>query len=99
LFDSSNKCHVIAFLNSALLIELKNFEDDLPKVDEIDCLDPFCVFRFLQSVYSNYLTFVAKNSSTFKGTTFKEAQQWKGGSADDFTKYIHKIRKLMSFLL
>jgi hypothetical protein len=29
LFDSSDKCHVIAFLNSALLIVLEYFEDDL----------------------------------------------------------------------
>jgi hypothetical protein len=44
------------------------------------------------------LTYVAKNSSAFSSTLFQEAQQWKGGSTDDFTKYICKIRKPMNEL-
>jgi hypothetical protein len=42
------------------------------------------------------MTFVAKKSSTFTSTAISpEAQQWKGGPADDFTKYTCKVRKLM----
>jgi len=61
LFDNTPKHHVMAVLNEAQKIVLEYFDDDLPEVKEIDRMDPFCLFRFLQKINSNYLTWVAKN--------------------------------------
>ena len=54
LLHNAEKCH--AFLNSALLIILKYFEDGIPEVNGIYHLHPFCAIKFLQTVYTNYLS-------------------------------------------
>ncbi len=38
------------------------FDPKLPEMMKIDCTDPFFVFRFLQSIYTNYLDHVKKNN-------------------------------------
>ena len=55
-------------LNGALQTVLENFTVDLPEVGEVDCMDPFCVFRFLQKVNTNYLNWVKKNPAKLTKT-------------------------------
>ena len=98
VFDNNEKHHVIALLNEAQKIVLEYFEDDLPEVNEIDRMDPFCLIRFLQKVNNNYLSWVEKNSAKLTKTIWNEAQEWKGGNAEDFSRYIRNFRKMMTDL-
>ena len=96
LFDNNDKMHVMAVLNQTLKIVLEHFDEDLPEVGEIDRLDPFCLFRFLQKMNTNYLNWVKKNSAKLTGSIINEAQNgWKGGNAAEFTRHMRNIRKMM----
>ena len=96
LFDNNDKMHVMAVLNQALKIVLEHFDEDLPEVGELDRLDPFCLFRFLQKMNTNYLNWVKKNSTKLAGSIINEAQNgWKGGNAAEFTRHTRNIRKMM----
>ena len=88
----------MALLNEAQKIVLEYFEEDLPEVNEIDRMDPFCLFRFLQKVNNNYLSWVEKNSAKLTKAIWNEAQEWKGGNAEDFSRYMRNIRKMMADL-
>ncbi len=95
LFDATPKHHVVAVLNEAQKIVLEYFAEDLPEVKEIDRTDPFCVFRFLQKINNNYLSWVGKNSAKLTKSIFTEAQHWQGGNAEDFVRYIQNIRRMI----
>ena len=63
---------------------------------KIDCTDPFCVFRFLQSVYTNYLDHVKKNDGKLVTKILDIGRAWKGGSAAEYKQHLIDIQALMA---
>ncbi len=63
---------------------------------KIDCTDPFFVFCFLQSIYTNYLHHVKKNNGTLGTKILDKSRAWKWGSAADFKQHLVDIQALMA---
>jgi hypothetical protein len=64
--------------------------------DEIDHTDPFFVFRFLQSVYTNYLAHVKKNNGKLVTKILDMSRAWKGGSSAEYKQHLVDIQALMA---
>jgi hypothetical protein len=56
---------------------------------KIDHTDPYFVFRFLQSVYTNYLDHVKKNNGNLVTKILDKSRAWKGGSAAEYKQHLN----------
>ncbi len=64
---------------------------------KIDRTDPFfVVFRFLQSVYTNYLDHVKKNNGKLVTKILDMSRAWKGGSSAEYKQHLVDIQALMA---
>ena len=66
---------------------------------KIDRTDPYFVFRFLQSVYTNYLDHVKKNNGNLETKILDKSSAWKTGSAAENKQHLNDIQSLMSKIL
>ncbi len=65
----------------------------------IDHTDPFCVTRFLQSVYTNYLKHVKQNNSDIVTDILDKSRSWKGRSAQEYKQHLSIIQTMIAKLL
>ena len=56
----------------------------------------FLVFRFLQSVYTNYLDHVKKNNGKLVTKILDMSRAWKGGSSAEYKQHLVDIQALMA---
>jgi hypothetical protein len=61
---------------------------------KIDRTDPFFVFRFLQSNYTNCLDHVKKNNGNLVPKIIDKSRAWKGGSAAEYKQHLVDIQAL-----
>jgi hypothetical protein len=87
VFDNQDKKNVQQFLSTVFKPEdvvFPLFDPKLPEMMKIDRTDPFFVFRFLQSVYTNYLDHVKKNNGKLVTKILDMSRAWKGGSSAEY---------------
>ena len=67
-------------------------------MQEIDYTDIYCSIRFLQKIYTNWLQYSRQKSSESSLKLIDYAREWKGGSADEFSRHLRTIQKLKNEL-
>ncbi len=72
------------------------FDPKLPEMMKIDRTDPFFVFRFLQSIYTNYLDHLKKNNGNLVTKILDKSRAWKGGSTAEYKQHLVDIQALMA---
>ncbi len=81
LLDNQDKKNVQQFLSTVFKDAIAPlFDPKLPEMMKIDRTDPFIVFRFLQSIYTNCLDHVKKNNGNLVPKIIDKSRAWKGGS-------------------
>ncbi len=72
------------------------FDPKLPEMMKIDRTDPFIVFCFLQSIYSNSLDHVKKNNGNLVTKILDKSRAWKGGGAAEYKPHLVDVQDLMA---
>ncbi len=72
------------------------FDPKLPEMMKNDSTDPYFVFRFLQSIYTNYLDHFKKNNGNLAIKILGKSRAWKGFSAAEYKQHLNDIQSLMS---
>ncbi len=63
------------------------FDPKHPEMMKIDRTDPFFVFCFLQSIYTNYLDHVKKNNGILVTKILDMSRAWKGDCAAEYKQH------------
>jgi hypothetical protein len=74
------------------------FNPKLPKTTKIDCPNPFFVFQFRQSIYTNYSDHVKKNNGNLVSKILDKSLAWKGDSAAEYKQHLVDIQALIAKL-
>ena len=99
VFDNQDKKNVQQFLSTVFKdVIAPLFDQKLPEMMKIDRTDPYFVFRFLQSIYTNYLDHVKKNNGNLVTKILDKSRAWKGGNAAEleYKQHLNDIQSLMS---
>ena len=97
VLDNQDKKNVQQFLSTVFKdVIAPLFDPKLPEMMKIDRTDPFFVFRFLQSIYTNYLDHVKKNNGNLVTKILDKSRAWKGGSAAEYKQHLVDIQALMA---
>ncbi len=97
VFDNQDKKNVQQLLSTVLKdVIAPLFDPKLLEMMKIDRTDPYFVFRFLQSIYTNYLDHVKKNNGNLVSKILDKSRAWKGGSAAEQKQHMNDIQSLMS---
>jgi hypothetical protein len=99
VFDNNEKKDVVQFFSTVFKDAIEPlFDPKLPEMLTIDCTDPFFVIRFLQSIYTNYLDYVNKNSGNLITEILDKCRPWNGGDAVDYKQHLGDIQVMVAKL-
>ena len=99
VFDNNEKKDVVQFFSTVFKDVIEPlFDPKLPEMLTIDRTDPFFVIRFLQSIYTNYLDYVNKNSGNLITEILDKCRSWNGGDAADYKQHLGDIQVMIAKL-
>ncbi len=74
-------------------------DSKLPEMMKVDRTDPFFVYRFLQSVYTNYYTIysnrVQERNKNLVAKIPGTRRAWKGGSAAEYKQHLVDVQAFL----